>query len=127
MLDRRWWVTPVIQRLMHGDPNLKNPPQKRAGVVAQGVGPEFKPQCWVRGEHALLQGGDNFFSKLKGVHFLVSQEVSCGPIKATWVCRVCPSSLLSLRQRHLMNLKQWSHSWRPVSLLTPPFLAQQTD
>jgi hypothetical protein len=23
----------------------KNPSQKRAGGVAQGVGPEFKPQC----------------------------------------------------------------------------------
>jgi hypothetical protein len=26
------------------DPILKNPSQKRAGGVAQGVGPEFKPQ-----------------------------------------------------------------------------------
>jgi hypothetical protein len=24
----------------------KNPPQKRAGGVSQGVGPEFKPQYW---------------------------------------------------------------------------------
>jgi hypothetical protein len=26
-----------------GDPILKNPPQKRVGGVAQGMGPEFKP------------------------------------------------------------------------------------
>jgi hypothetical protein len=26
------------------DPILKNPSQKRTGGVAQGVGPEFKPQ-----------------------------------------------------------------------------------
>jgi hypothetical protein len=26
------------------DPISKNPPQKRAGGVAQGVGPKFKPQ-----------------------------------------------------------------------------------
>jgi hypothetical protein len=28
------------------DPILKNPSQKRAGGVAQGVGPEFNPQYW---------------------------------------------------------------------------------
>jgi hypothetical protein len=28
-----------------GDSISKNPSQERAGGVAQGVGPEFKPQC----------------------------------------------------------------------------------
>jgi hypothetical protein len=28
------------------DPISKNPSQKRAGGVAEGVGPEFKPQYW---------------------------------------------------------------------------------
>jgi hypothetical protein len=27
------------------DPILKNPSQKRAGGMAQGVAPEFKPHC----------------------------------------------------------------------------------
>jgi hypothetical protein len=58
---RCWWLTPVIlasqeaevRRIMVGSQpgqivretlSWKNPSQKRAGGVAQGVGPEFKAQ-----------------------------------------------------------------------------------
>jgi hypothetical protein len=40
------------------DPISKNPTQKRTGKVAQGVGPEFKPQYWkkqkIRDDGAIL-------------------------------------------------------------------------
>jgi hypothetical protein len=56
-----WWLTPVIlatqeagirritvrsqpRQIVHEILSRKNPPLKRAGGVAQGVGLEFKPQ-----------------------------------------------------------------------------------
>jgi hypothetical protein len=56
-----WWLTPIIlatqeaeirrvtfrsqtQQMVCETLSRKNPSQKRAGRVAQGVGPEFKPQ-----------------------------------------------------------------------------------
>jgi hypothetical protein len=56
LLARHWWLTPVIlatqeaeiRRIsvqsQHEQISQKNPSHKRAGLVAQGVGPEFKPQ-----------------------------------------------------------------------------------
>jgi hypothetical protein len=61
MLAGLWRLTPVILATQEAeirritvrsqpwanssrDPILKNPSRKRAGRVAQGVGPEFKPQ-----------------------------------------------------------------------------------
>jgi hypothetical protein len=57
---RCWWLTPIILatqdqsrtilvgiqtgQIVHETLSQKNPSQKRAGGVAQGVGPEFKPQ-----------------------------------------------------------------------------------
>jgi hypothetical protein len=37
-----------------GDPISKNPSEKRAGGVAQGVGPEFKHQYWRGGKSVNL-------------------------------------------------------------------------
>jgi hypothetical protein len=56
-----WWLQPIIlatqeaeimriavpsqlQQIVHRTLSQKNPLQKRAGGVAQGVDPEFKPQ-----------------------------------------------------------------------------------
>jgi hypothetical protein len=41
--SRRLWLK-AAQANSSPDPILKNPSYKRAGGVAQGVGPEFKPQ-----------------------------------------------------------------------------------
>jgi hypothetical protein len=58
---RPWWLTPVIlatqeaeirritvrsqvRQIVHETLSQKSPSQKRAGGVAQSVGPEFKPQ-----------------------------------------------------------------------------------
>jgi hypothetical protein len=48
-----WWLTPIIlatqeaeiRRIAVQSLAEKNPLQIKAGGVAQGVGPEFKPQC----------------------------------------------------------------------------------
>jgi hypothetical protein len=57
--NRHWWLTPVILAVQEAEIrrlkaslgqivcktlSRKNPSQKRAGGVAQGVGPEFKSQ-----------------------------------------------------------------------------------
>jgi hypothetical protein len=46
-----WWLTPIIPvvrrqpgQIVHETLSQKNPLEKRAGGVAQSVGPEFKPQ-----------------------------------------------------------------------------------
>jgi hypothetical protein len=46
-----WWLTPIIPvvrrqpgQIVHETLSKKNPLEKRAGGVAQSVGPEFKPQ-----------------------------------------------------------------------------------
>jgi ribosomal protein L44E len=41
---RRITVRSQPRQIVHKTPSQKNPSQKRAGGVAQGVGPEFKPQ-----------------------------------------------------------------------------------
>jgi hypothetical protein len=59
IIARRWWFMPVIlatqeaqiisikvqsqpKQIARETPSQKKPSQKRAGIVAQGVGPEFK-------------------------------------------------------------------------------------
>jgi hypothetical protein len=61
LFARHWWLMPVIlatqeaeirrievrsqpRQIVRETSSQKNPSQKRAGGVVQGVGPEFKPQ-----------------------------------------------------------------------------------
>jgi hypothetical protein len=44
--DREGWGSKPAWANSSYDPISKNPSQKRASGVAQGVGPEFKPQYW---------------------------------------------------------------------------------
>jgi hypothetical protein len=68
LLARCWWNTPVIPATQEAEirglwleaspvrPYLeKYPSQKRAGGVAQGVGPEFKPRyCEKKKKHFII-------------------------------------------------------------------------
>jgi hypothetical protein len=43
---RRFVVWSQPKKIVHETLSWKNPSQKRAGGVAEGVGPEFKPHYW---------------------------------------------------------------------------------